>query len=91
MSSGLFYEGGWSNGKKNGEGLIVYPSGNSFGGNWCNDYREGEGKYWIKNRKDNDDKLKSSLLINNIIATRIIITSQVQDPLLPPKAMTIFL
>ena len=55
MSSGLFYEGGWSNGKKNGEGLIVYPSGNSFGGNWCNDYREGEGKYWIKNRKDNED------------------------------------
>jgi len=40
---------------KNGEGLIVYPSGNSFGGKWFNDYREGEGKYWIKNREDTVD------------------------------------
>lgn len=41
--------------------------------------------------EDKNDKLKSSLLINNIIATRIIITSKVEEPCLQPRVITIFL
>ena len=46
----------------------------------------------FKGKKDEDrsDKLKS-LLINNIIATRIIITSKVEEPGLQPRVITIFL
>ena len=50
-SNGYFFEGGWSNGQKNGQGLVVYPNGDCFEGNWCNDLREGEGKYWINKYK----------------------------------------
>ena len=37
------------------------------------------------------DKLKSSLLINNILSTRIIITSKVEGPHPPLTVMTILL
>ena len=47
-SDGYHFEGGWSKGKKNGQGFIEYPNGDCFEGNWRNDLREGEGKYYIK-------------------------------------------
>ena len=49
-SNGYYYEGGFSNGQRNGQGITIYPNGDCFEGNWCNDVREGKGKYWIKQK-----------------------------------------
>ena len=53
-SDGYFYEGGWLQGKKHGQGLVIYPNGDCFEGYWRKDLRDGEGKYWIKRSDDNE-------------------------------------
>ena len=53
-SNGYFYEGGWSNGRKNGQGLAIYPNGDCYEGYWLNDLRDGEGKYWMKKYNGRD-------------------------------------
>jgi len=43
--SGEYYEGDWEDGKRHGEGVLLYPNGNIYEGTWDSDVKEGKGKF----------------------------------------------
>ena len=42
-AEGDVYEGQWSNGMANGEGIFIHESGAQYKGSWKNDMQDGEG------------------------------------------------
>ena len=46
---GARYTGNYVEGKKNGEGVFLYPDGSKYDGSWINDLRNGWGTYTYPN------------------------------------------
>ena len=46
---GARFTGNYLDGKKNGEGVFLYPDGSKYEGSWINDLREGWGTYTYPN------------------------------------------
>eukprot|EP00420_Gonyaulax_spinifera_P030891 CAMPEP_0197880474 /NCGR_PEP_ID=MMETSP1439-20131203/8270_1 /TAXON_ID=66791 /ORGANISM="Gonyaulax spinifera, Strain CCMP409" /LENGTH=391 /DNA_ID=CAMNT_0043500029 /DNA_START=51 /DNA_END=1226 /DNA_ORIENTATION=- len=46
-SRGASYNGEWSDNRKSGYGVQVYPSGEKYEGQWGNGLRNGEGTQWV--------------------------------------------
>lgn len=46
---GARFTGNYLDGKKNGEGVFLYPDGSKYEGSWLNDLREGWGTYTYPN------------------------------------------
>jgi len=46
-AAGASYHGEWSDNKKNGYGVQVFPNGQKYEGQWGNGYRNGEGTLWV--------------------------------------------
>jgi hypothetical protein len=44
---GASYHGEWTNNRKNGYGVQVFPNGNKYEGQWGNGQRNGEGTLWV--------------------------------------------
>jgi hypothetical protein len=46
-AQGASYHGEWTDNKKNGYGVQVFPNGEKYEGQWGNGFRNGEGTLWV--------------------------------------------
>jgi hypothetical protein len=46
-AAGASYHGEWTDNRKNGYGVQVFPNGEKYEGQWGNGYRNGEGTLWV--------------------------------------------
>ena len=47
--NGIIYEGNFSQGAKNGKGILIYGENNHFEGNFKDNLIDGIGKYFYNN------------------------------------------
>ena len=59
--AGNTYEGGWANGRKNGEGRYVWASGAVYEGGWLNDCQHGHGRYEYDNGSSYEGEFKNAV------------------------------
>merc|ERR1719454_1564259 len=46
-AAGASYHGEWTDNRKNGYGVQVFPNGEKYEGQWGNGFRNGEGTLWV--------------------------------------------
>jgi hypothetical protein len=58
----LKYIGEWKDGKKNGQGSLIYRNGNSYDGEWKDNLMNGHGKFIGTNGNSYDGEWKDNLM-----------------------------